>query len=95
MNISVAYANILGITISVSNVASGETISVELTMVYADGSTTSETLTFNSSTTYTLGLNDYLNLANTSGVPKKYLQVQASSNLSSTSATVTVEVVTQ
>jgi hypothetical protein len=95
VNINVAYANIVGITISVSNVASGETISVELTMVYADGSTTSETLTFSSSTTYTLGLNDYLNLANTSGVPKKYLQVQASSNLSSTSATVTVEVVTQ
>jgi len=95
VNINVAYANIVGITISVSNVASGETISVELTMVYADGSTTSETLTFNSSTTYTLGLNDYLNLANPSGVPKRYLQVQAASNLSSTSASVTVQVVTQ
>jgi len=95
VNINVAYANIVGVTISVSNVASGETISVMLTMVYADGSTTSETLTFSSSTTYTLGLNDYINLANTSGVPKKYLQVQASSNLSSTSASVTVQVVTQ
>jgi len=95
VNINVAYADILGITISVSNVASGETISVKLTMVYADGSTTSETLTFSSSTTYTLGLNDYLNLANTSGMPKQYLQVQASSNLSSTSASVTVQVITQ
>jgi len=95
VNINVAYANIVGITISVTNVASGETISVKLTMVYADGSTTSETLTFTSSTTYTLGLNDYMNLANTSGMPKWYLQVQASSNLSSTSASVTVQVVTQ
>jgi len=95
VNINVAYADILGITISVSNVASGETISVKLTMVYADGSTASETLTFSSSTTYTLGLDDYLNLANTSGLPKWYLQVQASSNLSSTSASVTVQVVTQ
>jgi hypothetical protein len=95
VNINVAYSNIVGITISVSNVASGETISVNLTMAYADGSTTSETLSFSSSTTYTLGLSDYMNLANTSGVPKKYLQVQASSNLSSTSASVTVQAVTQ
>jgi len=95
VNINVAYANIVGITINVSNVASGETISVKLTMNYADGSTTSETLTFNSSTTYTLGLSDYLNLANTSGIPKRYLQVQAASNLSSTSASVTVQAVTQ
>jgi hypothetical protein len=95
VNVNVAYANIVGITISVSNVASGETISVELTMVYADGSTASETLTFSSSTTYTLGLNDYMNLANTSGVPKRYLQVQAASNLSSTSASVTVQAITQ
>jgi len=95
VNVNVAYANIVGVTISVSNVASGETISVKLTMVFADGSTTSETLSLSSSTTYTLGLNDYMNLANTSGVPKKYLQVQASSNLSSTSASVTVQAVTQ
>jgi hypothetical protein len=95
VNINVAYANIVGITISVSNVASGETISVKLTMVYADGSTASETLTFSSSTTYTLGLNDYMNLANTSGLPKWYLQAQAASNLSSTSASVTVQAITQ
>jgi hypothetical protein len=95
VKINVAFANIVGITISVSNVASGETISVELTMVYTDGSTTSETLTFSSSTTYTLGLSDYMNLANASGLPKWYLQVQASSNLSSTSASVTVQVITQ
>jgi len=95
VNINVAYANIIGITINVSNVASGETINVKLTMNYADGSTTSETLTFSSSTTYTLGLSDYLNLANTSGMPKRYLQVQAASNLSSTSASVTVQAITQ
>jgi len=85
----------VGATINVSNVASGEAITVKLTMYYVDGSSTSETLSFSSSTTYTLGLNDYLNLANTSGVPKRYLQVQASSNLSSTSASVTVQAVTQ
>ncbi len=95
VNVNVAYANIVGATINVSNVASGETITVKLTMYYVDGSSTSETLTFNSSTTYTLGLNDYLNLANPSGVPKWYLQVQAASNLSSTSASVTVQIVTQ
>jgi len=95
INVNVAHANIVGIEIDVANVANGETITVNLTMVYADGSTASKTLSFSSNTKYVLTLDDYLALANTSGLPKRYLKVQASSNQVSTSASVNVYVVTQ
>jgi len=103
---SPAYVDLLkaiinAIIINVSGVASGETITVNLTFNYSDGTTKSLTKQFTSSTTYQLTPSDiasiaYYGPASNAGQPFLwYLQVQASSNLSSTSASVTVQAVTQ
>jgi len=103
---SPAYVDLLkaiinAIIINVSGVASGETITVNLTFNYSDGTTKSLTKQFTSATTYQLTPSDiasiaYYGPASNAGQPFLwYLQVQASSNLSSTSASVTVQAVTQ
>jgi hypothetical protein len=91
--IDLFFAIINAIIINVSGVASGETITVNLTFYYTDGTSKSLTKQFTSSTTYQLTPSDLASLAYTA--PFWYLQVQASSNLSSTSASVTVQAVTQ
>jgi hypothetical protein len=91
--IDLFFATINAIMINVSGVASGETITVNLTFYYTDASSKSLTKQFTSSTTYQLTPSDLASLAYTA--PFWYLQVQASSNLSSTSASVTVQAITQ
>jgi hypothetical protein len=91
--IDLLFAVINAIIINVSGVASGETITVNLTFYYTDTSSKSLTKQFTSSTTYQLTPSDLASLAYTA--PFWYLQVQAASNLSSTSASVTVQAVTQ
>jgi len=91
--IDLFFAVINAIIINVSGVASGETITVNLTFYYTDGTSKSLTKQFTSSTTYQLTPSDLASLAYTA--PFWYLQVQASSNLSSTSASVTVQAITQ
>ena len=103
---SPAYVDLLkaiinAIIINVSGVASGETITVNLTFNYSDGTTKSLTKQFTSSTTYQLTPSDIASIAYygpASNIWQPflwYLQVQASSNLSSTSASVTVQAITQ
>jgi hypothetical protein len=91
--IDLYFAIINAITINVSGVASGETITVNLTFYHVDGSSQSMTKQFTSNTTYQLTPSDLVYIANT--IPLWYLQVQASSNLSSTTASMTVQAVTQ
>jgi len=91
--IDLFFAVINAIIINVSGVASGETITVNLTFYYTDGTSKSLTKQFTSSTTYQLTPSDLASLAYTA--PFWYLQVQTASNLSSTSASVTVQAVTQ
>jgi len=101
---SPAYVDLLmavinAIIISVSNVASGETITVNLSFYYSDGTVKTLTKQFTSSTTYQLTPSDLASIAyfpsGAIGPFLWYLQVQASSNLSSTSASVTVQAITQ
>jgi len=96
--VDLLMAVIYAIIINVSNVASGETITVNLSFYYSDGTVKTLTKQFTSSTTYQLTPSDIASIAYfPSGAIEPflwYLQIQASSNLSSTSASVTVQAIT-
>ena len=79
------------VKIEVSGIAAGETITVKITAVYSDNSSQSVDKSYTTDGTYYLDIGD-LHALYKDGVYIKKLQAQASSDQSSTSASVTVEV---
>ncbi len=87
------YFRDLDASISVSNLSTGETVTVKVEVVWESGNTTYITVPFSAAGTYTLTTGDKLKLISRSGDTPVWVNIYAMSNLSSTSATVSVNII--